>query len=482
MSLRRSFATLTKGLRPTIRQLLSQSSQASPTTPIQVNGWVKSVRRQKRVAFAVITDGSSPLGLQAVFLDPALARSLTNGAAVRLTGMLANSIGAGQAKELQVHTVDIVGECNPEILTTILSMQTYPIQKKALTTEYLRDHCHLRTRTDEGASVVRLRHDTLNALHSYFQAQGFCYAHTPLVTSSDCEGAGETFRIGTLLSSQSSGDKEADKQPPEFFGRPAYLTVSAQLHLEALSASISRVFTISPCFRAERSQTGRHLAEFWMLEAEWAFTESVDDLCQVAEDAIKSTLRQPSADLAALQTGMDPSRAKILQDAARPDRWPRITYTEAIIELEKVQASRRLFEFPVGWGRTLQSEHERWVAEHLVGGPVFVTDYPTQLKPFYMRQNVEGDTVACFDLLVPHLGELIGGSLREEREDKLLQAIEHHGLNLEDYKWYVDLRKYGGAPHGGFGLGFERLISWLSGIENIRECIPMPRWAGRMLL
>lgn len=219
-----------------------------------------------------------------------------------------------------------------------------------------------------------------------------------------------------------------------------------------------------------------------MLEAEWAFTESVDDLCQVAEDAIKSTLRQPSADLAILQKNMEPSRAKILQDAARSDRWPRITYTEVITELERVQASSQLFEFPVGWGRALQSEHERWIAEHLVGGPVFVTDYPTGLKPFYMRQNAVDDTVACFDLLVPHLGELIGGSLREEREDKLVQAITDHRLNMEDYKWYVDLRKYGGAPHGGFGLGFERLISWLSGIENIRECIPMPRWAGRMLL
>lgn len=219
-----------------------------------------------------------------------------------------------------------------------------------------------------------------------------------------------------------------------------------------------------------------------MLEAEWAFTDSVDDLCQVAEDAIKATLRQPSSDLAALQKDLDPSRAKILQDAARADRWTRLTYTEAIAELEKVQASSQLFKFPVGWGRALQSEHERWIAENLVGGPVFVTDYPTSLKPFYMRKNSEEDTVACFDLLMPQLGELVGGSLREEREDKLLQAIKDHGLDLEEYSWYVDLRKYGGAPHGGFGVGFERLISWISGIENIRECIPMPRWAGRMLL
>ncbi|KAI0697022.1 hypothetical protein BC835DRAFT_1270946 [Cytidiella melzeri] len=489
MVVRRYITTLTKGLRPTIGQLLSQGTPTPSTTAIQVNGWVKSVRRQKRVAFAVITDGSSPSGLQAVFTEPALARSLTNGSAVQLTGVLTESMGPGQAKELQVHAVDIVGQCNPE---------TYPIQKQALTTEYLRDHCHLRTRTDEGAAVLRLRDETLRTLHDYFQAslfaQGFRYAHTPIVTSSDCEGAGETFRVGTshtstepsqaLTSNSSTSPTEvkALQRPAEFFGRPAYLTVSSQLHLEALSSSISRVFTISPCFRAERSQTGRHLAEFWMLEAEWAFTDSVQELCQVVEDAIKTTLQQRSADLATLQKGMDPSRARVLQNASRSEQWTRVTYTDAMKELEKEQSSSRLFKFPTGWGKPLQSEHERWLAEKLVGGPVFVTDYPTRIKPFYMRQNADKDTVACFDLLVPYLGELVGGSLREAREDQLRRAIADHGLNMEDYGWYVDLRKYGGAPHGGFGLGFERLISWLSGIENVRECIPMPRWAGRMLL
>lgn len=219
-----------------------------------------------------------------------------------------------------------------------------------------------------------------------------------------------------------------------------------------------------------------------MLEAEWAFTDTVEDLCQVVENAIKSTLRQPSPDLGILQKNMADNRLRCLQDAASAKDWTRITYTQAMKELEKEQDSSHRFKFPVGWGHSLQSEHERWLAEQLVGGPVFVTDYPTHHKPFYMRRNAGEDTVGCFDLLVPYLGELVGGSLREEREHLLRQALDDRKLNVDDYRWYVELRKYGGAPHGGFGLGFERLISWLSGIENIRECIPMPRWAGRMLL
>jgi asparaginyl-tRNA synthetase len=316
------------------------------------------------------------------------------------------------------------------------------------------------------------------------------------VTSSDCEGAGETFRVTTVLPTPTKPSSEnpncngglpqanpdTNKPSLEFFSRPAYLTVSSQLHLEAISSSVSRVFTISPCFRAERSQTGRHLAEFWMLEAEWAFVDSVGELCQVVEGAIKSALIQHSADMTILQKNLDPRRAQMLQNAAGEKPWTRMTYTDAMAELEKAQGSNGPFQFPVGWGKPLQSEHEKWLAEQLVGGPVFVTDYPTKLKPFYMRRNTEEDTVACFDLLIPHVGELVGGSLREEREDKLQQSVAYHGLNAEDYGWYMDLRKYGGAPHGGFGLGFERLIAWLSGVENVRECIPMPRWAGRMLL
>lgn len=280
-------------------------------------------------------------------------------------------------------------------------------------------------------------------------------------------------------------DSSKANGPSPFFGRPAFLTVSSQLHLEALATSLACVYTISPCFRAERSQTNRHLAEFWMLEAEWAFAHTVDDICQVVEDAVKQTLQQhlSSADIAVLHQHMDDGRQKSLQNATRSDTsWTRMSYTEAIAELQNAQGSKRQFEFDPTWGRALQSEHERWLAEHLVGGPVFVTDYPTVLKPFYMRANDDGKTVGCFDLLVPHLGELVGGSLREERYPLLDKALTDHGLDKEDYGWYLDLRRYGGAPHGGFGLGFERLISWMGGIDNVRECIPMPRWAGRMLL
>lgn len=261
----------------------------------------------------------------------------------------------------------------------------------------------------------------------------------------------------------------------EFFSKPSYLTVSSQLHLEALATAISRVYTLSPCFRAERSQTSRHLAEFWMLEAEWAFTQNVEDICRVVEEAIKGIIKAGNEDMAARST---------LLDAFCSDKpWTRISYADAITELEKSDiSSGKKFAFRPAWGKALQSEHERWLADELVGGPVFVTDYPAPLKPFYMRLNDDGRTVACFDLLIPRVGELVGGSLREERRGHLEQALDAHGLSKEEYWWYLDLRKYGGAPHGGFGLGFERLIGWLSGIENVRECIPMPRWAGRMLL
>ena len=268
----------------------------------------------------------------------------------------------------------------------------------------------------------------------------------------------------------------------EFFGRPAYLTVSSQLHLEALAQSLARVYTIAPSFRAERSQTGRHLSEFWMLEAEWAFTNHVDDVCQVVEGAVKRALTQDSVDLAYLRKDLPDDHLASLEKASLTPTWTRITYTEAVNELQKAQSASRLFKFEPKWGSTLQSEHERWIANHLVNGPTFVTDYPSALKPFYMRWNDDGKTVACFDLLVPHLGELVGGSLREERLANLHKAMENQGMDPTPYEWYLDIRRHGGAPHGGFGMGFERLISWMAGVENVRECIPMPRWAGRMLL
>jgi asparaginyl-tRNA synthetase len=293
------------------------------------------------------------------------------------------------------------------------------------------------------------------------------------MTGNDCEGAGEAFRISPV-------PERSGTSTEEFFDRPAYLTVSSQLHLEALAHSLTRVYTISPCFRAERSQTNRHLSEFWMLEAEWGFTQGVPEVCGVVEGSIKAVLGDHlgSKDLQLLWKGGDEKRQATVQDALSRN-WARMTYTDAVNELV---SSRAKFRFEPKWGRALQSEHERWLADEVVKGPVFVTDYPGTLKPFYMRANEDSETVACFDLLVPHLGELVGGSLREERAPLLEHALETHGLDKNDYQWYTDLRTFGGAPHGGFGLGVERLISWMTGVENVRECVPIPRWAGRLLL
>ena len=345
---------------------------------------------------------------------------------------------------------------------------------------------------------------TAHSLLTVHQDNGFVHIHTPIITSNDCEGAGETFRIAPSSSDPStpSTPSTPDAKPSEYFNHPAYLTVSSQLHLEAVASSISRVYTLSPCFRAERSQTSRHLAEFWMLEVEWAFTSSVASLCDVVEHAVRHVLRTHarSPDMDALwktHPSGQARRAELQACADAPQPWTRLTYTDAIALLEShhAQTPGGAFVFPPAWGCSLQSEHERWLADAHVCGPVFVTDYPAALKPFYMRLN-EADndahasgehepgreTVACFDLLVPGMGELVGGSLREERVALLEAALDRHGLDRADYAWYLDLRRYGGAPHGGFGLGFERLVSWMSGIESVRECIAMPRWAGRMLL
>jgi len=469
MSFRRLLSTST--LPPTIRQLLAGKSHAlSNSPPIQVHGWVKSVRRQKRIAFAAITDGSTSQPLQAVFTDVNLVQSLTNGSSVQLTGVLSDSPGPGQDRELQVSAIECIGGSDPE---------SYPIQKKDLSVEYLRDHCNLRARTSQTSSMLRLRDTTMRTLHGFFEDHEFCYTHTPILTSNDCEGSGDTFQAIT----ENTSSTEAHT---EFYGRSAYLTVSSQLHLEALAASLARVYTLSPCFRAERSQTNRHLSEFWMLEAEWAFVRSLDDICTVVEGAVKSVLSQEHSEIPQLWKEVEPFWMKYLgTQASGKASWARISYGEAIKALQEAQNSNpsgKLFEHNPAWGLPLRSEHERWIAEDFVGGPVFVTDYPAGLKPFYMRANDDGRTVACFDLLVPGLGELAGGSLREERLDMLQSALRKHHLDEDQYSWYTELRKYGSTPHGGFGLGFDRLIKWISGIDNIRECVPMPRWAGRMLL
>ncbi|KAJ7612485.1 asparaginyl-tRNA synthetase [Mycena polygramma] len=444
-------------LPPTIHQILS-SPQLGET--VAVTGWVKSIRKQKRIAFGVLSDGSSATGLQAVFHEDLGERvkGITNGTSVRVRGNIVKSLGSGQDKELHVEEVEILGACDPD---------TYPIQKKALIPEYLREVTHLRARTDAIAAMLMREFD------KYFENQGFAYAHTPVLTSGDAEGGGEAFRIAPIPHSSHHTLPETEAQR-EFFARPAYLTVSHQLHLEALNNSLGRVYTLSPCFRAERGVTRRHLAEFWMLEAEWSVAPTQDPraqtsaLCDFVEGVVKGAEERQK-------------RREALVSAVTTDApWPKITYSDAVRELLK---SNQEWTFPVSWGSALQSEHEKWLCETLVGGPLFGSN------PFTMRANplVAGEdeaTVGCFDLLMPHVGELAGGSVREERFDVLKASMQSKGMDIEgqQYGWYGDLRQFGGAPHVGFGMGFERLVGWVGGIENVRECVPMPRWAGRMVM
>ncbi|KAJ6493523.1 hypothetical protein C8R47DRAFT_1043858 [Mycena vitilis] len=480
-------------LPPTIHQILA-SPQLGES--VAVTGWVKSIRKQKRIAFGVLSDGSSATGLQAVFYENLGERvkGITNGTSVCVRGNIVKSLGSGQDKELHAEEVEILGACDPD---------TYPIQKKALIPEYLREVTHLRARTDAIAAMVRLRGQLMREFDKYFENQGFAYAHTPVLTSGDAEGGGEAFRIAPTPHSSQNTLPETEAQR-EFFARPAYLTVSHQLHLEALNNSLGRVYTLSPCFRAERGVTRRHLAEFWMLEAEWSVAPTQDPraqtsaLCDFVEGVVKGAVGDSglihSDDVNVLWRHREHDcvpeeererRRNALVDAVTTDApWPKMTYSEAICELLK---SNQEWTFPVSWGSALQSEHEKWLCEMLVGGPLFVTDYPAGIKPFYMRANppVAGEaTVGCFDLLMPHVGELAGGSVREERFDVLKASMQSKGMEIDgqQYGWYGDLRQFGGAPHVGFGMGFERLVGWVGGIENVRECVPMPRWAGRMVM
>ncbi|KAF7308769.1 Asparaginyl-tRNA synthetase [Mycena kentingensis (nom. inval.)] len=476
-------------LPPTIHDLVSTANVGQP---VSLTAWVKSIRKQKRVAFGVLSDGSSAAGLQAVFNDGLKERvkDITNGTSLHVTGKIVESPGTGQDKELHVEDVQILGPCDQEL---------YPIQKKSLTAEYLRDHTHIRARTDVIAAMLRLRGRLLNGINRYLADQSFTYAHTPILTSGDAEGGGEAFRIASM--SQDASLPERDR---EFFSRPSYLTVSHQLHLEALCSALTRVYTLGPCFRAERGVTRRHLAEFWMLEAEWGVPPANDPRRQTASvcDFVEGLLRGVVGDSGLLDDAdmdllwrhrehdsasveiRERRRQGLVKAVTSDTPWPKISYSEAVRELLKVD---RTWNFPVGWGNPLQTEHEKWLSEELIGGPVFITDYPASLKPFYMRANPpaedeERSTVGCFDLLVPHAGELVGGSVREDRFDVLRASMLDKGMDPdgERYGWYCSLRQFGGAPHVGFGLGFERLVGWVGGVENVRECIPMPRWAGRM--
>lgn len=453
---------------PRIRDILHNGEPGQSTT---IQGWVRTKREAKGLTFVEVNDGSSMAGLQVV-LNADLAnydtvvKDLTTGSSVAIGGTLVESPGKGQRVELQGETITVFGTADGE---------TYPLQKKRHSFEYLRTLGHLRSRTNTLGAVFRVRNACAQAIHQFFNEQGFLWIHTPIITASDCEGAGEMFAVtGLNLANPPKGPDGGVDYSQDFFGKPAYLTVSGQLEAEIMAMAFTDVYTFGPTFRAENSNTSRHLAEFWMVEPERAFCDLVGNM-DLAEEFLKylfhSVLEQCPEDMAFFNDRIDNS-VLATADNIINNTFERITYTEAVALLEKCD---RTFEYPVEWGIDLQSEHERYLAEELFKKPVIVTDYPTAIKAFYMRLNDGGETVAAMDVLAPKVGEIIGGSQREERLDVLERRIVEAGLPIEDYWWYLDLRRFGTVPHAGFGLGFERLVQFMTGMGNIRDVIPFPR-------
>lgn len=443
--------------------------------PIEVRGWIKTHRASKKVAFIELTDGTSVRGLQLV-LDPlsenyqAVAALLSTGASVKATGELKESPAKGQKYEMQVSTLSVVGSADPE---------TYPLQKKEHTLEMLRENLHFRARTNTLGAVFRLRSLISFLVHEFYQTRGFYYLQSPIITSSDCEGAGQMFKVSTLDLLNVPKAEGKVNYNEDFFKTAAHLTVSGQLEGEAFALALSKIYTFGPTFRAENSNTTRHLAEFWMIEPEVAFAELADNI-ELAGDFVRflvsETFKRGQEDLEFLH-GREWVEKTLRADLETViNKKPEVLdYTSAIKVLES--ASQK-FEYPVSWGIDLQSEHERYLTEQYVKGPVFVVNYPTEIKAFYMKQNEDGKTVRAMDLLVPGLGEIIGGSQREDDYDKLRLRMQGVGLIPEDYQWYLDLRRYGGVPHAGFGLGFERLLMYVTGMTNIRDVIAYPRYPG----
>jgi len=439
---------------------------------VTIGGWVKTRRDSKGgFSFLAVNDGSCFADLQ-VIAGRDLANyetevlRLTTGACVSVTGELAESPGAGQDMELRAQTVTVHGFADPE---------HYPLQKKRVSFERLREIAHLRPRTNTFGAVARVRNALAYATHGFFQERDFYYMHTPVIAASDCEGAGEMFLVTALNPGQlPRNEQSAAEFTGDFFGKPTYLTVSGQLEAETYACALGRVYAFGPTFRAENSNTRRHLAEFWMIEPEMAFADLADD-ADLAEDYVRHLFRHVldncCEDLEFFNKRIDKELLDTLNHIAGSS-FRRITYTEAVGILENATAE---FEFPVGWGRDLQSEHERYLTEKEFKQPVVVTDFPREIKPFYMRLNDDGKTVAAMDVLLPKVGEIIGGSQREERLGVLEKRLDEKGLSAEDYWWFVDLRRFGSVPHAGFGLGFERLVQFCTGMENIRDVIPFPR-------
>jgi asparaginyl-tRNA synthetase len=439
-----------------------------------IKGWVRTVRNQKTFTFIEINDGSTFSTFQVVadakITDyEKIINQLSTGVAIAATGTIVENPSKANEYEMQASKITLIGKCDPE---------TYPLQKKRHSFEFLRSIAHLRPRTNTIGAVTRVRSSLAFATHLFFQEQGFLYLHTPIITGSDCEGAGKMFQITTLpLDKVPHNEKGGVDYTKEFFEKPTYLTVSGQLNAEVYSCALSDVYTFGPTFRAENSNTSRHLAEFWMIEPEMAFAD-INDNQDLAEAYLKYViayiLKNCQEDLQFFDKHVSKDLIKRLQSIVETP-FERATYSYAVRVLEKAD---KKFEFPVKWGLDLQSEHERYLAEEYFSKPVIISDYPKQIKAFYMRANDDNKTVAAMDVLVPKIGEIIGGSQREERLEALELKIKEHGLNLKDYGWYIDLRKYGTVPHAGFGLGFERLIQFVTGMENIRDVIPFPRYPG----
>ena len=438
---------------------------------INVRGWVRSHRSSKAVDFIALNDGSTIKNIQVV-VDPAsvdaeILKSITTGACISATGVLVESQGKGQTSEIQCKEIEVYGLCPSD----------YPMQKKGQSFEYMRKYGHMRLRTNTFGAVFRIRHHMAIAIHQYFHEHGFYYFHTPLITGSDAEGAGNMFQVTTLDLDRVAKSDEVDYSA-DFFGKKTHLTVSGQLEGELGATSLGAIYTFGPTFRAENSNTPRHLAEFWMIEPEVAFIDQ-QELMDLEEDFIKYCVRWAlencKDDLEFLNQMIDKELIARLEGVLK-DTFVHLTYTEGFEILKKAQEDGVKFEFPVAeWGMDLSSEHERYLVEEHFKRPVIMTDYPSQIKSFYMKKNEDGKTMQGTDVLFPRIGEIIGGSVREESYEKLLEEIHNRGMKEEVYDWYLDTRKYGTCPHGGFGLGFERLILFVTGIQNIRDVIPFAR-------
>ena len=457
-----------------MRIKINKITNADVGKKVTIKGWVRSVRDQKQFAFIAVNDGSQLANLQVVadsdiqnYKD--VLSKLSVGAAVAVEGQVVQSPGKGQSVELKAEKIDVVGLCEGE---------EYPLQKKRHSFEFLRTIAHLRPRTNTFGAVCRVRNALAWATHKFFQEKGFLYINTPIITQSDCEGGGQMFRVTTLdLENLPKTEKGQTDFTKDFFAGESFLTVSGQLEVENFACSLSDVYTFGPTFRSENSNTSRHLSEFWMIEPEMAFADINDDM-DCAEQYIKYVLKYVldncSGDMEFfdkfISNGLLERLGHVVQNS-----FQRISYTDAIDILTK---SGKQFEFPVKWGCDLQSEHERYLAEEYFKKPTIIVDYPRDIKAFYMRQNDDGKTVAAMDVLVAGVGEIIGGSQREERLDMLKERIKQMGLPEEHYWWYLELRKYGSVPHAGFGAGFERLVQFSTGMENVRDVIPFPRYPG----